>query len=57
MIATVFGSSGFAGRYVVNRLGRIGSQVMAGYRGEDLNIRHLKVMGDLGQVRELLSLS
>lgn len=48
--ATVFGSTGFLGRYVTNQLGRIGSQVTVPYRGDELNSRHLKVMGDLGQV-------
>jgi len=35
---------------VVNRLGRIGSQVVVAYRGEESSFRHLKVMGDLGQI-------
>lgn len=48
--ATVFGSTGFLGRYVINQLGRIGSQVTAAYRGDELYTRHLKLMGDLGQV-------
>lgn len=48
--AAVFGSTGFLGRYVVNQLGRIGSQVTAAYRGDELNARHLRLMGDLGQV-------
>lgn len=48
--ATVFGSTGFLGRYVTNHLGRIGSQVTVPFRGDELYSRHLKVMGDLGQV-------
>lgn len=48
--ATVFGSTGFLGRYVTNQLGRIGSQVTVPYRGDELFYRHLKVMGDLGQI-------
>lgn len=48
--ATVFGSTGFLGRYVTSHLGRIGSQVTVPYRGDELNSRHLKVMGDLGQI-------
>lgn len=48
--ATVFGGTGFLGRYVVNQLGRIGSQVSTPYRGDELYSRHLKVMGDLGQI-------
>jgi NADH dehydrogenase (ubiquinone) 1 alpha subcomplex subunit 9 len=50
IIATVFGCTGFFGRYVVNRLGKIGSQVVVAYRGEESSFRHLKVMGDLGQI-------
>lgn len=50
VVATVFGASGFLGRYVVNRLGRIGSQCVIPYRGDGMNVRHLKLMGDLGQI-------
>mmetsp|Transcript_53243 Transcript_53243/g.130472 ORF Transcript_53243/g.130472 Transcript_53243/m.130472 type:complete len:354 (-) Transcript_53243:23-1084(-) len=50
VVAAVFGSTGFLGRYVVNQLGRIGSQVVAPWRGDELNFRHLKPMGDLGQI-------
>lgn len=48
--ATVFGSTGFLGRYVTSHLGKIGSQVTVPFRGDELHSRHLKVMGDLGQV-------
>lgn len=48
--ATLFGSTGFLGRYVTSQLGRIGSQVTVPYRGDELLSRHLKVMGDLGQI-------
>lgn len=50
VVATVFGATGFIGRYVVNALGRIGSQVFCPWRGNELYYRHLKVMGDLGQI-------
>lgn len=50
VVATVFGASGFLGRYTVNHLGRIGSQVIAPYRGDGMNMRHLKLNGDLGQI-------
>jgi len=50
IIATVFGSTGFLARYVIQRLGRVGSQVVAPYRGESKWINHLKPMGDLGQI-------
>ena len=46
----MFGSTGFLGRYTVHRLGRIGSQVVIPYRGDEHDYRHLKVMGDLGQI-------
>ncbi|KAL3061934.1 hypothetical protein OYC64_009952 [Pagothenia borchgrevinki] len=48
--ATVFGASGFLGRYLVNRLGRIGSQVVIPYRCDPYHVKHLKLMGDLGQL-------
>lgn len=50
IVATVFGASGFLGRFVVSRLGRIGSQCIIPYRGDGTNCRHLKPMGDLGQI-------
>jgi len=51
IVATVFGCSGHLGRYVVNHLGRIGSQVITPYRSIDgMNVRHLKLAGDLGQI-------
>mmetsp|Transcript_9334 Transcript_9334/g.22989 ORF Transcript_9334/g.22989 Transcript_9334/m.22989 type:complete len:377 (-) Transcript_9334:228-1358(-) len=48
--ATVFGASGFLGQKVVNNIGKIGSRVVAPYRGDGMNVRHLKLMGDLGQI-------
>ncbi|KAI8870070.1 NAD(P)-binding protein [Ramicandelaber brevisporus] len=48
--ATVFGCTGFLGRYIVNRLARRGTNVVIPFRGEEDNKRHLKQMGDLGQV-------
>lgn len=48
-IATVFGCTGFLGRYVVNKLAQEGTQVVVAYRDPD-EARHLKVSGDLGQV-------
>lgn len=50
IVAAVFGSTGFAGRYVVNQLARLGSQIILPYRGEEKAYRHMKVMGDLGQI-------
>ena len=50
VVATVFGASGFLGRYAVNHLGLIGSQVVCPYRGDGMNVRHLRMNGDLGQI-------
>ena len=50
VIATLFGSAGFLGRYVTNSMARQGSQVVYPHRCDELNVQHLKVMGDLGQV-------
>lgn len=46
---TVFGATGFLGRYLVSKLAKDGTQVIVPYRDEDSK-RHLKVAGDLGQV-------
>lgn len=48
--ATVFGATGFLGRYVVNKLGKQGSAVRVPYRGDEVDIRHLKLAGDLGAI-------
>ncbi|XP_005097061.1 NADH dehydrogenase [ubiquinone] 1 alpha subcomplex subunit 9, mitochondrial [Aplysia californica] len=50
IVATVFGASGFLGRYVCNRLGKIGSQVIVPYRCDAYDIERLRMTGDLGQV-------
>jgi NADH dehydrogenase (ubiquinone) 1 alpha subcomplex subunit 9 len=47
--ATVFGATGFLGRYIVNRLARQGVTVVVPFR-EEMAKRHLKLMGDLGKV-------
>lgn len=46
---TVFGATGFLGRYIVNRMARSGCTVVVPYR-EEMAKRHLKVSGDLGRV-------
>ncbi|RPA84475.1 putative NADH-ubiquinone oxidoreductase 40 kDa subunit mitochondrial precursor [Ascobolus immersus RN42] len=46
---TVFGATGFLGRYIVNRLAKLGCTVVIPYR-EEMTKRHLKVTGDLGKV-------
>lgn len=48
--ATIFGASGFLGKYVVNRFGKIGSKCILPYRGDEVDVRHLKLAGDLGMV-------
>ncbi|XP_053671882.1 NADH dehydrogenase [ubiquinone] 1 alpha subcomplex subunit 9, mitochondrial [Anopheles nili] len=50
IVATVFGSTGFLGRYVCNKLGKIGSQVILPYRADHYEALRLKLVGDLGQV-------
>ncbi|KAF5315376.1 hypothetical protein D9619_007304 [Psilocybe cf. subviscida] len=46
---TVFGATSFLGRYLVSKLGKIGTRVVVPYRDED-EARHFKPMGDLGQI-------
>jgi len=38
------------GRYVLNQLGGVGTQIIIPYRCEDMSVRHLRPMGDLGQI-------
>ncbi|KAI8914567.1 hypothetical protein EDD86DRAFT_222931 [Gorgonomyces haynaldii] len=48
--ATVFGATGFVGRYLVNNLGKKGTTVVTPFRGIEDDKRHLRLMGDLGQI-------
>lgn len=50
IVCTVFGNTGFVGRYVCNRLGKIGTQLILPYRGDPYDSLRLKLCGDLGQV-------
>ncbi|KAG5567360.1 hypothetical protein RHGRI_002797 [Rhododendron griersonianum] len=50
IISVVFGATGFLGRYLVQRLAKMGSQVLVPFRGSEDSHRHLKLMGDLGQI-------
>ncbi|KAL1550103.1 NADH dehydrogenase [ubiquinone] 1 alpha subcomplex subunit 9, mitochondrial-like [Salvia divinorum] len=50
IVATVFGATGFLGRYLVQQLAKMGSQVLVPFRGPEDSQRHLKLMGDLGQI-------
>jgi len=49
-VVTVFGSNGFIGAGVANRLGKNGSQMILPYRGEHYKMMRMKTVGDLGQV-------
>lgn len=48
-VVTVFGASGFIGRYVVGEIAKTGARVRAAVRRPD-NAGYLKPMGDVGQV-------
>ncbi|GAV62620.1 Epimerase domain-containing protein, partial [Cephalotus follicularis] len=50
IIAAVFGATGFLGRYLVQQLAKMGTQVLVPFQGCEDSTCHLKLMGDLGQV-------
>jgi len=50
VVAAVFGSTGFTGQYVVQRLAEAGAQIIVPYRGTENVFRHLRPLGDIGQV-------
>jgi len=50
LTVTVFGSTGFLGRYLLTELGACGTRVFAPFRGDEMEVRHLKPMFDLGQL-------
>ncbi|XP_057473874.1 NADH dehydrogenase [ubiquinone] 1 alpha subcomplex subunit 9, mitochondrial-like [Actinidia eriantha] len=50
IISAVFGATGFLGRYLVQQLAKMGSQVLVPFRGSEDSYRNLKLMGDLGQI-------
>eukprot|EP01110_Echinostelium_bisporum_P004941 TRINITY_DN2220_c0_g2_i1.p1 TRINITY_DN2220_c0_g2~~TRINITY_DN2220_c0_g2_i1.p1 ORF type:complete len:349 (-),score=97.99 TRINITY_DN2220_c0_g2_i1:47-1093(-) len=50
IVATVFGATGFTGRYVVEQLAEIGATVIVPFRGEEKSYKHLKTVGQLGQI-------
>lgn len=49
IVATVFGATGFTGRYVCNKLGKIGTQLIIPYRADFCEAARLKLCGDLGK--------
>lgn len=49
-VVTVFGGTGFLGRYVINRLAKVGTQIVIPYRGSEDDVRYIRLMGDLGQI-------
>jgi NADH dehydrogenase (ubiquinone) 1 alpha subcomplex subunit 9 len=55
--ATIFGATGFLGKYVVNRFGKIGSRLILPQRGDYMESRHLKLSGDLGVVSPIDEMS
>ncbi|XP_060553075.1 NADH dehydrogenase [ubiquinone] 1 alpha subcomplex subunit 9, mitochondrial-like [Ruditapes philippinarum] len=49
-VVTIFGAKSCLGFHVVNKLAKVGTQVICAYRGDSYFLRDLKLMGDLGQV-------
>lgn len=49
-VITIFGATGFLGRYVVDALGRSGSSLIVSTRDDDMSWRHLKPLCDLGKI-------
>ena len=50
---TVFGSTGFLGRYVTHHVAKSGSRMILPTRCGENDRQHLKVMGDLGQILQM----
>jgi len=55
-IVTIFGGSGFLAKYLVNKVAKVGAQVIIPYRGDHMDVIHLKLTGDLGQVLFFVSI-
>lgn len=54
-VVTVFGATCPLGKVLVSNLTRRGTQVIIPYRGDPMEVRELKVSGDLGQVMFVVS--
>jgi len=52
-VATVFGCTGFLGKYIVAELAQAGYQVITPWRNDEFAIMPLRVMGDVGQVVDM----
>lgn len=57
MVATVFGATGFLGRYVVSLIGEEGGRAVCPHRCDDMDMQHLRPMGDLGNIVTLENFS
>ena len=53
LLVLFFYYSTHPGKYVVNELGRQGHTVFIPTRGDDMEWRHLKLMGDLGKIQPM----
>jgi len=50
-VVTVFGATGFLGRYVVGQLAKTGTQLIIPFASAEDDVRDLRVAGDLGQIK------
>jgi hypothetical protein len=57
VVATVFGATGFLGRYVVSLIGEKGGRAVCPHRCDDMDMQHLRPMGDLGNIITLQEFS
>eukprot|EP01080_Neovahlkampfia_damariscottae_P005126 gene5126-8724_t len=49
-VATVFGATGFVGKYICADLAKKGYQVIVPWRKDEMAIREHQIMGDIGQI-------
>jgi NADH dehydrogenase (ubiquinone) 1 alpha subcomplex subunit 9 len=47
LTATIFGGTGFLGRYIAQALSNMGTRVVVPHRCDALDVQHLKTMGDV----------